>query len=72
MASMICKGCDLYKPQNPRLHGRECAAFGTCTESNLCGIRIPPLPRDDPGRDSRLSAQSQNTEPQALAEVEGH
>lgn len=43
MASTICKGCDLYMPQNPRLRGRECAAFKTCTENDFCGTRIPSL-----------------------------
>ena len=70
MASPICKGCDFYKPQYYRVLGRECAAFGTCTENDRCGIRIPPLPRDDSDRFSRSA--SQNTEPQTPAEVEGH
>lgn len=43
MASPICKGCDLYKPQVDRLRDRECAAFFTCTESDCCGARSPAL-----------------------------
>ncbi|MEA5145636.1 MAG: hypothetical protein VB041_06350 [Candidatus Limiplasma sp.] len=72
MASFICRGCELYKPKNPRLLGRECAALTKCTEDDCCGIRIPPLPRDDPSRFSPADMPSKNTEPQALAEVEGY
>ncbi|MEA4999653.1 MAG: hypothetical protein VB087_09735 [Candidatus Limiplasma sp.] len=72
MASFICMGCDLYKPKNPRLLSRECAAFATCTECDCCGARIPPLPRNDPSRFSPADIQGKNTEPQALAEVEGY
>ncbi len=69
MASKICMGCDYYKPKHHRLIGRECAPFGTCTENDWCGTRIPPLPRDYPGRFSPFTGGSQNTETQALAEV---
>lgn len=72
MASTICMGCELYKPRNPRLLGRDCAAFATCTEGDCCGARIPPLPRDDASWFSPADTQGKNTEPQALAEVEGY
>jgi hypothetical protein len=71
MASEICKGCDFYKPQYYRLLGRECAPYGTCTENDYCGTRIPPLPKDYPGRFIPPKGRTQNTETQAIAEVEG-
>ena len=72
MASSICMGCDFYKPQHYTLLGRECAAYGTCTENDYCGTRIPPLPRDYPGRFPLPQAQGKKTETQAIAEVEDH
>ena len=68
MASSICTGCDLYRPKNPRLHGRECAALTKCTENDCCGMRIPPLPKNYPGRFAQPDVPRNNTEPQAIAE----
>ena len=69
MASEICMGCDFYKPKVYRLLGRECAPFGTCTENDRCGLRIPPLPKGYGFAPAHGTFQK--TEPQALAEVEG-
>ncbi len=43
MTSPICLGCDYYRPLHYNVIGRECATFFTCTESNRCGLRSPPL-----------------------------
>ena len=72
MAAEICRGCDYYKPKDYRLIGRECAPFITCTENDWCGTRIPPLPKDYPGRFAPVHDPSKNKETQAIAEVEEH
>ena len=50
MAAKICLGCDYYHPKFITVIGRECAAFRHCTEMETCGMRTPPLPRDEQGR----------------------
>jgi hypothetical protein len=50
MAAKICRGCDYYRPLFFTVIGRECAAFRTCVEVESCGLRTPPLPRDENGR----------------------
>jgi hypothetical protein len=66
MAAKICWGCDYYHPRFITVIGRECAAFGTCTEAEECGLRTPPLLRDESGRQI---APDENEEPQALADL---
>ena len=66
MAAKICRGCDYYHPGYFTVIGRECAAFVTCTETETCGLRTPPLPRDESGRQI---LPDENKEPQALADL---
>ena len=49
MAAAICLGCDYYHPKNYNVIGRECSAFIQCTEVEECGLRTPPLQRDQNG-----------------------
>ena len=66
MAAKICQGCDYYHPKFITVIGRECAAFYTCTESEACGLRTPPLPHDEYGRQI---IPEEKEEPQALADL---
>ena len=69
MAARICLGCDLYMPKTQFKIGWECAAFRKCVQTNQCGIRMPPLPRDEFGMQIVPEDPEQNIEPQAIAEV---
>lgn len=41
MAGKCCENCDLYKPQCWVVIGKECAAFGSCTNDDYCGLQSP-------------------------------